>query len=127
MKKAGAEEIPTGKQTMERRTFLKVTGAAAGAVIAGGLAGVLEAQRAPAYAQARKLHILQFVDFVPEGDGELRRQVAEKLQEAGADPSAELQAHSVLAACRKSLVQRNANPQMVVERALLALRATARA
>jgi hypothetical protein len=33
----------------------------------------------------------------------------------------------VLAACRKSLVQRNANPQMVVERALLALRATARA
>ena len=57
----------------------------------------------------------------------LRRQVAEKLREAGADPSAELQAHSVLAACRKSLVQRNANPQMVVERALLALRTTARA
>ena len=30
-------------------------------------------------------------------------------------------------ACRKSLVQRNANPQMVAERALLALRTTARA
>ena len=85
MKKAGAEEIPTGKQTMERRTFLKVTGAAAGAVIAGGLAGVLEARRAPAYAQTRKLHILQFEDTVPEGDGELRRQVAEAGKALGAE------------------------------------------
>ncbi len=34
----------------------------------------------------------------------------------------ELDAFSTLAACRKSLVQRNANPQMVAERALLALR-----
>jgi DNA polymerase III subunit delta' len=57
----------------------------------------------------------------------LRRRVAARLREAEADPSAELQAHSVLSACRKALVQRNANPQMVVERALLALRATARA
>jgi multiple sugar transport system substrate-binding protein len=85
MKKAGAEEIPTDKKTMERRTFLKVTGIAAAAVTAGGLAGVLEAQRAPAYAQARKLHILQFVDFVPEGDGELRRQVAEAGKTLGAE------------------------------------------
>ncbi len=61
------------------------------------------------------------------GSAWLRRLVAEKLREAGGDPSAELQAHSVLTACRKSLVQRNANPQMVVERALLALRTTARA
>ena len=33
-----------------------------------------------------------------------------------------LDAYRVLSACRKSLVQRNANPQMVAERALLALR-----
>jgi DNA polymerase-3 subunit delta' len=57
----------------------------------------------------------------------LRSQVAAKTRQAGADPRAELEAHSVLTACRKSLVQRNANPQMVVERALLALRTTARA
>ena len=61
------------------------------------------------------------------GSAWLRSRVAARLRETGADPSPELQAHSVLAACRKSLVQRNANPQMVVERALLALRATARA
>jgi DNA polymerase-3 subunit delta' len=57
----------------------------------------------------------------------LRSQVAAKVKSAGADPGPELKAHAVLSACRKSLVQRNANPQMVVERALLALRTTARA
>lgn len=69
-------EIRTGNKPMDRRIFLKMAGVAAGALAAGGLAGILEARRAPAYAQARKLRILQFVDFVPEGDAELRRQVA---------------------------------------------------
>ena len=57
----------------------------------------------------------------------LRSRVAAKLRAAGADPSAELAGHAVLSACRRSLVQRNANPQMVAERALLALRTTASA
>jgi hypothetical protein len=35
---------------------------------------------------------------------------------------AALDAHQVVSACRKALVQRNANPQMIAERALLALR-----
>ena len=35
---------------------------------------------------------------------------------------AELEAWRSLSACRKDLAQRNANPQMVAERALLALR-----
>jgi DNA polymerase-3 subunit delta' len=45
-------------------------------------------------------------------------------REAGADPrvAARLDAWSTLQACRKALVQRNANPQLVAERALLALR-----
>ena len=33
-----------------------------------------------------------------------------------------LDAHKALAQCRKDLVQRNANPQMVAERALFAVR-----
>jgi DNA polymerase III delta prime subunit len=57
----------------------------------------------------------------------LRSRVADKTRQPGADPGPELEAHAVLATCRKTLVQRNANPQMVVERALLALRASARA
>ena len=54
----------------------------------------------------------------------LRERVAAKLRQTGADPAPELQAHAVLSACRRTLVQRNANPQMVAERALLALRAS---
>jgi hypothetical protein len=61
------------------------------------------------------------------GSAWVRARVAAKLRRAETDPSAELRAHAVLAACRRSLVQRNANPQMVVERALLALRAAVRA
>jgi multiple sugar transport system substrate-binding protein len=85
VKKVDVEEVPTGNRTMDRRTFLKVTGIALTAVSAGGLAGMLKARRAPAYAQVRKLHILQFEDFVPEGDGELRGQVAEAGKALGAE------------------------------------------
>src|SRR5205809_658918 len=52
-----------------RRTFLKTSGAL-GLLAAGG--GV-----APAFAQPTKLHLLQWVDFIPEGDAELRRMIAE--------------------------------------------------
>ena len=37
------------------------------------------------------------------------------------DVRRELAAHRELAGCRKTLIQRNANPQMVAERALFAL------
>ncbi len=52
----------------------------------------------------------------------LERRVAERATTHGRDLHPELDAHRVLADCRKSLVQRNANPQMVAERALFALR-----
>jgi multiple sugar transport system substrate-binding protein len=56
---------------MNRRHFLKITGAA------GGLAAILESRRAPAWAQATTIHMLQWADFIPEGDAELRRQIGE--------------------------------------------------
>jgi DNA polymerase-3 subunit delta' len=61
------------------------------------------------------------------GSAWVRARVAARLREPGADVAPELEAHAVLTACRRSLVQRNANPQMVAERALLALSASARA
>ena len=61
---------------MHRRTFLKTAGAA-GLGAAAGIEGILAARRAPALAQATKVHLLQWVDFIPEGDVELRRQAAE--------------------------------------------------
>ncbi|MGH7407951.1 MAG: twin-arginine translocation signal domain-containing protein, partial [Candidatus Methylomirabilales bacterium] len=63
MKKPDGEEREMVKKTVGRRTFLKAAGVAAGTVAGGGLAGILEARRAPAFAQGTKLHILRWVDF----------------------------------------------------------------
>ncbi len=52
----------------------------------------------------------------------LRRRVRQRLRDPARDVRRELEACRTLSACRKSLAQRNANPQMVAERALLALR-----
>ena len=51
----------------------------------------------------------------------LRNRVERALHEPGRGVQRELDADAVLSACRKVLDQRNANPQMVAERALLAL------
>jgi multiple sugar transport system substrate-binding protein len=59
---------------MHRRTFLKTAGVAGATA---GLEGILAARRAPAIAQVTKIHLLQWVDFIPEGDVEVKRQVAE--------------------------------------------------
>ena len=53
-----------------RRTFLRMAGTAAAA--AGGIEGVVSARRAPAFAQGTKLHIVRWVDFIPEADVELQ-------------------------------------------------------
>src|SRR3954468_11823046 len=60
---------------MKRRTFLKVT----------GVAGILAARTAPAFAQGTKLHIVRWVDFIPEADVELKRQAPEASKALGAE------------------------------------------
>jgi len=72
-----------GRTQIGRRAFLKVTGAAAAATT--GVAGILESGRAPAWAQAKKLQILHWVDFVPAGDEELTRQMGEAGKALGAE------------------------------------------
>ncbi|HEV8628360.1 MAG TPA: extracellular solute-binding protein [Acidimicrobiia bacterium] len=62
---------------MDRRSFVKLTG--------GGLAGVLAARRAPAYAQGARLHLVRWVDFVPAGDEVLKGQMAEAGKALGAE------------------------------------------
>jgi DNA polymerase III delta prime subunit len=57
------------------------------------------------------------------GSAWLHRRVTRGALAGDAVPAAELRAFETLGRCRRSLVQRNANPQMVAERALLALRA----
>jgi len=52
----------------------------------------------------------------------LRERVEFRLREGHLSVDPELDVFSTLAACRKALIQRNANPQMIAERALFALR-----
>src|SRR5437867_177661 len=66
--------------SVNRRTFLKVTGATA---------GILAAGRAPAFAQGTKLHIVRWVDFIPEADVELKRQAPEASKALGAEVTLE--------------------------------------
>ena len=73
-----------GSSAMNRRHFLKVTGATA-AVAGTGVVGILAAGRAPAHAQGAKLHILRWNDFIPQADAELKRQAGEAGKALGAE------------------------------------------
>src|SRR5260370_31722008 len=68
---------------LDRRTFIKTAGAAAAAM--GGIEGILAARRAPAFAQGTKLHWVRWVDFIPESDVELKRQMPEASKALGAE------------------------------------------
>ena len=70
---------------VDRRTVLKVGGAAGLVAAAGGLEGLLAAGRAPAYAQGTKLHLVRWVDFIPESDVELKRQMPQASKALGAE------------------------------------------
>jgi multiple sugar transport system substrate-binding protein len=78
-----------GASRIDRRTFLKVGGAVGVVAAAGGLEGILAAQRAPAYAQGTKLHWVRWVDFIPEADVELKRQMPEASKALGAEVTLE--------------------------------------
>ena len=72
-----SEQTRPASPRIDRRGFLKVGGAVGAAAATGWLQALLAARRAPAHAQGRQIHLLQWVDFIPEGDAELRRQAAE--------------------------------------------------
>jgi multiple sugar transport system substrate-binding protein len=70
--------------TLDRRSFLKASGAAT-----AGLAGILASGRAPAYAQGQKLHMVRWVDFVPAADEALKKQAVEAGKALGAEITVE--------------------------------------
>jgi nucleotide-binding universal stress UspA family protein len=77
---------------------------------------------AETYRGPRAIAASQVGEFLGTASAWLRQRVAEAAEAGRRDLRRELDAFATLKACRKSLVQRNANPQMVAERALLALR-----
>ena len=72
---------------VNRRRFLAASGAAV--VASAGLEGIVASRRAPAFAQGTKLHIVRWVDFIPEADVELKRQAPEASKALGAEVTLE--------------------------------------
>ncbi|HYB69079.1 MAG TPA: ABC transporter substrate-binding protein, partial [Candidatus Bathyarchaeia archaeon] len=68
---------------LDRRDFIKAAGFTAATL--GGIEGILAARRAPAFAQGTKLHWVRWVDFIPESDVELKRQMPEASKALGAE------------------------------------------
>ncbi len=99
--------------TIGRRIFLKVGGAVGGVVAATGLEGIFAAGRAPAFAQPTKLHLLQWVDFIPEGDVELRRQAAEYSRQAKVDVTVETINANDLQARITAAIQSGTGPDII--------------
>jgi DNA polymerase III delta prime subunit len=77
------------------------------------------------YRGARATVVGGVEEFLEAASLWVRDGVAAAAHEAGGDVTRDLDAFRTLSDCRKTLSQRNANPQMVVERALLALRESA--
>jgi multiple sugar transport system substrate-binding protein len=73
---------------LSRRQFLTVSAATA-VVAGGGIEGILAAGQAPAHAQGTKLHWVRWVDFIPESDVELKRQMPEASKALGAEVTLE--------------------------------------
>jgi multiple sugar transport system substrate-binding protein len=60
---------------IDRRRLLRLSGAGAIAAGSGGLAGIIAAGRAPAYAQTATVHWVRWSDFVPASDLLLRNKI----------------------------------------------------
>src|ERR1700752_3852559 len=67
---------------LDRRRLLQLSGAGAIAASSGGLAAILAAGRAPAFAQGTTIHWLRWSDFVPASDQLLRTQIAPECEKA---------------------------------------------
>src|SRR5258705_5818004 len=79
---AHMRDTTTDRPDPGRRAFLAGTAALAAAP---GPEVILAARRAPAFAQDTKLHIVRWVDFIPEADVELKRQAPEASKALGAE------------------------------------------
>src|SRR5215211_3326045 len=65
---------------IDRRRFVQLSGGLVATAGAGGLAAVLAAGRAPAYAQGTTVHWLRWADFVPASDQLLKGPITQQCQ-----------------------------------------------
>jgi multiple sugar transport system substrate-binding protein len=87
MKNTGLRtKVSATKTALTRRRFVETTAIASGALVAAPFLG----GKAPAYAQTRKLHYLQWSSFVPAADIEIKRQAQEFTKATGIDVTVEM-------------------------------------
>jgi len=79
----------SGWASFPRRTFLKGAAATAGTAALGGIPGILQAGQAPAYPKGTKLHLLQWLNFVPAGDKVFLAQAEEFGKQMGVEVQVE--------------------------------------
>jgi multiple sugar transport system substrate-binding protein len=99
---------------MNRRQFIKVSGAAA-AVATGGVEGIIAARQAPAWAQGTKLHWVRWVDFIPESDVELKRQMGDAGKALGAEVVLETINANDLPARLTAAIQSGSGPDIFLQ------------
>ncbi len=86
MKKIESTTLTTPtKAALTRRRFVETTAVAGGTLLATRFLG----GKAPAYAQARKVHYLQWSSFIPDADVEIDREAAEFTKATGIAVTAE--------------------------------------
>ena len=76
-------DVLTAGSTLLAANLLPAIAAAATSATLGGLAGILESGRAPAYAQGAKLHLVRWVDFVPASDEALKKMIGRRRKGVG--------------------------------------------
>jgi multiple sugar transport system substrate-binding protein len=85
MKKDATDTLKAAGTGLTRRKFVETTALAGAAVAAVPFLG----GKAPAYAQARKVHYLQWTSFIPEADAEVDRQAEEFTKATGIEMTVE--------------------------------------
>jgi multiple sugar transport system substrate-binding protein len=104
----------SGATSMNRRAFLRAAGAATGAAVAGGIPGIVAAQKAPSFPKGTKLNILEWVSFVPASDVEFKRLAAEFGKLAGVDVTVDLINMNDLNPRIASAIETKAGPDIIM-------------
>src|SRR6266705_547293 len=103
-----------GVTSINRRAFLKTAGVATGAAVAGGIPGIVAAQKAPSFPKGTRLSILEWVSFVPASDVEFKRLAAEFGKLAGVEVTADLINMNDLNPRIASAIETKAGPDIIM-------------
>jgi multiple sugar transport system substrate-binding protein len=103
-----------GVTRLDRRAFLRVTGAATGVAVASGIPAIVAAQKAPSFPKGTRLHILEWVSFVPASDKEFKRLAGEFGKLAGVDVTVEFINMNDLNPKIASAIETKAGPDIIM-------------